>query len=124
MSDKKLTSSPSELEPLADVTEASTNNDDVAQSAKFAVSFNPKLEGDGDPRPRGYSQSHMLEDSWRRRDSSTRIMDANKFISFHDIVYQIPVKKWFREQSKKVILHGVRYNNTCLMYMLLWCVLL
>ena len=113
MGDENITGDPSELEPLTNVTEAS----DVLPSAKLTVSFDTdrKPEGDGSLRPRGYSQSRwssMLEDSWHRRDSSTRIMDANKFISFHDIVYQVPVKKWFREQSKKVILHGVRCDTS------------
>jgi len=114
MSDEKITSSPSELEPLTDVTDI-TSNDNASPSAKLTVSFDTdhQPEGGGDVRPRGYSQnrqSSILEESWRRRDSSTRIMDANKFISFHNIVYQVPVKKWFREKSKKVVLHGVRYT--------------
>jgi len=116
MGDEKMMSDSSDLKALADVTKASG----VSPSAKLAVSLNADhyLEGDGSLRPRGYSQnrrSSMLEESWRRRDSSTRIMDANKFISFHDIFYQVPVKKWFHEQSKKVILHGVRCG-TCLVY--------
>lgn len=98
----------SELEVVAAMPRA---NEQSAKS-KLMVSFDDNLDHDVDGHQL-HSRTHRtssLEQSWHRKDSSTRVKDSNKLISFHDIVYQVPVKKWCREQSTKVILHGVRYT--------------
>ena len=107
MSLEESTDNTSELSTLAALPES---NEQSAQK-RFAVSFDPNQVQDAS-RHQTLSQFRrpsFYEQSWSRKDSSTRVKDSNKFISFHDIVYQVPVKKWCRKQPPKVILHEVRY---------------
>ena len=95
----------SELSTLAALPEQSAQK-------KYTVSFDANQVQDANREHQTHSQVRrpsFYEQSWSRKDSSTRVKDSNKFISFHDIIYQVPVKKWCREQQPKVILHGVRY---------------
>ena len=102
------------LEPL-EVTATLPKANEPSARKKLAVSFNDTdLVHDTDRCQTHYSQTRrpsFHEQSWHRKDSSTRIKDSNKFISFHDIVYHVPVKKWCREQPPKTILHGIRYTQ-------------
>lgn len=109
MSQQELANSDhaSELEVLA----ALPRSDEQSARKKLTVSFDADLILNDDRlETHSHSQrSSFLEQSWHRKDSSTRVKDSNKFISFHDIIYQVPVKKWLRKQPPKIILHGVRY---------------
>lgn len=98
------------LEPMA----ALPKTNEPSARKKVAISFNDtNLAHDTDRRQTHHSQIQQPsfhEQSWHHKDSSTRVKDSNKFISFYDIVYQVPVKKWCREQPPKTILHGIRYT--------------
>ena len=110
MSQKESTDKASELEVLP----ALPVINEVSPRKKFTVSFDANSVNDVD-RPLTHSQVRrpsFFEQSWHRKDSSTRVKDSNKFISFHDIVYQVPIRRWCRKQPPKVILHGVRYVCT------------
>ena len=99
MSLEESTDNISELDTLAALPSSDAQKN-------VTVSFNANIQ---DRRP------SFFEQSWHRKDSSTRVKDSNKFISFHDIVYQVPVKKWCQEQPPKVILHRIRFAYvTCI----------
>lgn len=117
MSEEESADNTSELETLAALPRA---NEPSARK-KLTVSFDNNLTQDVD-RQQTHSQTRrpsFLEQSWHRKDSSTRVKDSNKFISFHDIVYQVPVRKWCRKQPPKVILHEVRYVH--MLYTYIYC---
>jgi len=107
----------SALEPLEVLTTLQKANEPSARK-KFAVSFDDtNLVHDTDRHKTHHSQTRwpsFYEQSWHRKDSSTRVKDSKNFISFHNIVYQVPVKKWCREQPPKTILHGIRYTHSIL----------
>ena len=109
MSQEESADNISELDTLASLP---GSNEQHARR-KLTVSFDPNLVQDAN-RHQIHSQARrpsFMEQSWHRKDSSTRVKDSSKFISFHDIIYRVPVKKWCREQPPKVILHGIRYAH-------------
>ena len=105
MSLEESTDNTSELSTLAALPES---NEQSVQK-RLAVSFDANQVQHVTRYQAQFQRPSFYEQSWSRKDSSTRVKDSNKFISFHDIVYQVPVKKWCREQPPKVILRGVRY---------------
>lgn len=114
MSQEESTDRVSELEVLAALP-VTTN--ELAPRKKFTVSFDSSVVYDADSHLT-HSQTRQpsfFEQSWHRKDSISRVKDSNKFISFHDIVYQVPVKKWCRKQPPKVILHGIRYIHSLIL---------
>lgn len=107
MSLEESTDNVSELEALA----ALPKTNEQSTRKRLTVSFDDNLGGDAADRTLSQSRRPSFYDqSWHRKDSSTRVKDSNKIISFHDIIYQVPVKKWCREQPPKVILNRVRYD--------------
>ena len=105
MSQEESTDNTSELDTLA----ALPGSDEQSARRKHTVSFDLPQDADRRQAHSETRRSSFFEQSWHHKDSSTRVKDSNKFVSFHDIVYQVPVKKWCRQQPPKVILHGVRY---------------
>ena len=120
MSLEESTDNVSELEVIATLPK----NEQSARK-KLTVSFADNLTDDIADRTLSQGRrSSFYDQSWHRKDSSTRVKDSNKIISFHDIVYQVPVKKWCREQPPKVILNRIRYECVylyCLHAKVLYC---
>ena len=110
MSLEESTDNVSELEAMAALPALPKTNEQSARR-KLTVSFADNLTDDiAERTPPQSRRSSFYDQTWHRKDSSTRVKDSNKIISFHDIVYQVPVKKWWREQPPKVILNRIRYE--------------
>ena len=48
------------------------------------------------------------QESWRRKDSGTRIKNKKNYVSFHNITYTVPQGWFFQKKPPKVILNNIR----------------
>lgn len=49
-----------------------------------------------------------LQESWRKKDGTTRIKSVKNYISFHNITYAVPQGWFFQQKPPKIVLNNVR----------------
>ena len=55
------------------------------------------------------TSSLSLQESWRSRSATTRIISKKNYISYHNITYVVPQGWFFQDKPPKVILNNIRF---------------